>query len=400
MVIDFSVQNFRSINEIQTISFSDKLKVRNKNSIFTSVGIFGPNGSGKTNIMKAFNLFLQAMRQEPKTFPSLFELHQPFAFSENSWNEPSFFQIIFIIDKVKYRYGFTVKNYMNDSVQMQKIQEEWLFFYDNDKSYPIFLRENNILKTYNNLNSNNYPPIAHEHILYLSHVSAYDKSSICYRILKYFNSNTYYNDATTNENLRIFTLQLIEKGEKLGVLNMLEDFGINFHDIDLDRDTPLVYNQIYPASKIETIQKLSNRIVKMNLENNESSGTIRLFDIIGVLYKIFNNKEESSLLILDEIDNDFHPFLVLKFINMFNSPHLNKTNSQILFSSHETHIMTEGKMSKYQFYLTEKNNYTYSTKYYSLGAFKGIKDYGDFTRKYLLGLFGGLPFLRNSSDEN
>ena len=216
--------------------------------------------------------------------------------------------------------------------------------------------------------------------------------------MKYFNSNIYCNDANTNESLRIHTLQLIEKGEKLGILSLMEDFGINFHDIDLDKETAIDYNQIYPTNKIETSRKISDRVVKMNLAHNESSGTIRLFDIVGVLHKIFNENDEASLLILDEIDND--PFIVLKIVEMFNSPKINMNNSQILFSSHETHIMTEGKMSKYQFYLTEKNNYSYSTKYYSLGEFKGINDYGDFTRKYLLGLFGSLPFLRNHSNEN
>ena len=79
---------------------------------------------------------------------------------------------------------------------------------------------------------------------------------------------------------------------------------------------------------------------------------------------------------------------------MFNDPMINKSNSQLLFSSHDTNLMNPMLMRRDQFYLTEKGTDN-STKLYSLADLKGVRNSIDFAKHYLAGHFGGVPILED-----
>ena len=96
--------------------------------------------------------------------------------------------------------------------------------------------------------------------------------------------------------------------------------------------------------------------------------------------------------LLDEIDSHFHPALLINLVNLFNNPRINKSNSQLLFSSHDTNLMAPSIMRRDQFYFTEKN-IDFSTKLYSLADLKGIRNDADFAKQYLAGFYGALPHL-------
>ena len=119
MIVDFSVKNFRSIKELQTLSFvTSGLKSAEKFSgvdinnitniddtqLFKTIGIYGANASGKSNIIKALVYFIKTITNEPSSESNMSSLCDPFLFQDN--DEDSFFQITLIIDNKKFRYGF------------------------------------------------------------------------------------------------------------------------------------------------------------------------------------------------------------------------------------------------------------------------------------------------------
>jgi AAA15 family ATPase/GTPase len=133
--------------------------------------------------------------------------------------------------------------------------------------------------------------------------------------------------------------------------------------------------------------------IHLNLKNNESAGTRKLFDLAGLILSVFNNPTP-VFIILDEIDSNFHPSLLIKLISLFNNPKYNRSNSQLLFTSHDTNLMSLAIMRRDQFYFTEKKD-DESTRLYSLADLKGIRNDADFAKQYLAGYYGAVPVLED-----
>jgi AAA15 family ATPase/GTPase len=84
---------------------------------------------------------------------------------------------------------------------------------------------------------------------------------------------------------------------------------------------------------------------------------------------------------------------------MFNDPQINKSNAQLLFTSHDTNLMSPSLMRRDQFYFAEKDTKE-STRLYSLAELKGIRKDADFAKHYLAGFYGSLPVLSQYIDGN
>jgi AAA15 family ATPase/GTPase len=129
--------------------------------------------------------------------------------------------------------------------------------------------------------------------------------------------------------------------------------------------------------------------VVVDLERDESDGTQKYYNLIGGLYEVF---EKGGIFVSDEIDSNFHPSLLIQVIRLFQDKEVNKTNAQLLFTSHDTNLMNPDLMRRDQFYFTEKNRLEQTTLY-SLADLRGIRNNSDFARQYLAGYYGALPQL-------
>ena len=139
MLIEVKMKNCFSIQEEQVLSLVASNDKQLKGNTFQadnltllkSVAIYGANAAGKSNIIK----IMQAIRvivlhstlmQRGIEFPLM-----PFLLGKDK-EKPSEFEISFIAENVKYRYGFTATQ--------KKILEEWLFAYPNGRMQQWFLR--------------------------------------------------------------------------------------------------------------------------------------------------------------------------------------------------------------------------------------------------------------------
>jgi len=408
MIVEFSVKNFRSIKEMQTISFvATGLKSTNKNAevdennivekdglrLLKTVGIYGANASGKTNVLKALTHFTEVIFREPSTNSFLSPLCKPFYFQEGKQNQESFFQIVLIIEGRKYRYGLTVKK--NDQVRNGNFNEskhiitnEWLYGKKEKNMRLLFKRQ--LREIENKLFAADKIPnsIAYDHNLFLSHAAAFDENGICKKIkdfLAYLRSNT----NGEMEEFRILSIGLVKDSShhKASVLNILSIFNLSYEDILIAKKSDS--EEVHPMEKIA----LKKNNVHLNLGLDESAGTQKLFDLAGLLL-ISLQTNYCPIIVLDEIDSNFHPSLVIKLVNLYNNPATNLTNAQLLFTSHDTNLMSPSIMRRDQFYFTEKNEDD-STRLYSLADLKGIKDDADFARQYLAGYYGAVPVLKD-----
>ena len=413
MIVEFSVKNFRSISDLQTISFVatnlksskeneyvdlNNIVTDNKTRLLKTIGIYGANASGKSNIVKALEYFCEAVSDLPSPESRLFNLAQPFIYQNDSEDTESFFQIVLMLEGKKYRYGFTVKRNLeikknNPNASKEIITNEWLFGPKKTNQGKFFSRENLKVDKSNLPGSENIAPLEYEHTLFLTHAASYNKD-ICAKIRNIIKGSITYQFNIRNDFYRFHSIRQIEDVElKTQFLDFLKSFGLNYDDIYFDRDKETA-NDYYPLEKLfllKTAGHDNTENIVLNMQYHESEGTKKLFDIAGLLLFAFNIKI-GGLIILDEIDSNFHPSLLIKLISFFNDTNINKSNAQLLFTSHDTNLMSPSLMRRDQFYFTEKEE-NEGTRLYSLSELKGIRNDADFAKQYLAGFYGGIPSL-------
>ncbi len=407
MIIQFSIGNYRSFNGIQTINFRatgivSENKTVDANNIaevdgqrlLKTLGVYGANASGKSNLVKGFHFFKRMVKWSLNNEDLFTHIYDPnIQAIENKSDDCGYFQVVILIEGRKYRYGFTLGE--------KEIATEWLFGPDRGNGNYYFSRigkEIEINEEYfpEGLNIP-YDTKLRANTLFLTFCSSYNgqisgsiRDFISYKIK---HTETSDNDSDRNAD----TNKLVEENNKEVVLNWLREAGLDYNDIKIQKNnnrnehpTIIVYKNIYDSHG-----KIIGTI-PMNLKEDESDGTQKYYSFIGKLYKKF---EDGGLLISDEIDSNFHPALLQKIISLFNNPLVNKANAQLLFTSHDTNLMSPEIMRRDQFYFTEKSSND-ETVLYSLSDLKGIRNNADFANQYLAGFYGALPVLGDFIEES
>ncbi len=421
MVIQFSVSNYRSIHKLQTLNFratrlvSEDKDVDNKNisvlnddRILKTIGIYGPNASGKSNILRSFLFFKlmvgQSLNIENLSKNELSSFRQSTVIEEHA----GYFEMVLLIESKKYRYGFSLN-------PNGEINSEWLFG-PADKNETFYFKRKTANEHVRKSDTIDYNPLWFQegeelpleklgnNVLFLSFCASYD-GKISKSIQNFISDkitrepvsrrriNTFRASSTNNH-----TDNLIETGDKNLVLKWLKEAGLPFSDIGLQKVEISGRNYANFVILSKNIYSPEGKVtghIQMNLAEDESDGTQKYYSYIGLLLKKF---EEGGVFVSDEIDSNFHPSLVRKLISDFNNPSINKANAQLLFTSHDTNLMHPEIMRRDQFYFTEKSLMD-ETILYSLSDLKGIRNNADFARQYLAGVYGALPVLKSFMEE-
>ena len=162
MLIEFSVSNYLSIKEAITFSMVASNAVKelesptegvnnifwdknNKNKYLKSAVVYGANGSGKSNLLSAIGFYRRFILSSSNDRQADDEIRTiPFLLSTETENTPSSFEMVFVIDAIRFRYGFEATK--------KTVTSEWLFGFDTEnsnKESSYFTRENQDIKVFN-----------------------------------------------------------------------------------------------------------------------------------------------------------------------------------------------------------------------------------------------------------
>lgn len=418
MLLEFSLGNFRSFNEIQTLDLrATPLKSEDRDidfrnileksgeHILRTVGIYGPNGSGKSNLFRGLVLFCRLVRSSLENEAVMDFASDPFRLGGIFQDNAGFFQVQLLIEDKKYRYGFTLDR--NGGVL-----QEWLFGPAEKNETWYFKRSGQSVESNRERFDEGYQlPLENlrRNTLFLSFVSAYNgaisqliRSFIANQFLIQRNDNRtttfrrFENRIirTTNSDQR--TNNLVREGKAQLVLDWLKSAGLIYKNVSVressDRDREyVIFEKSILNEKGEEIG-----LAEFDLKENESAGTQKFYGLIGRLYQKFT---DGGVIVADEIDNNFHPSLLQQFIRLFNDPEMNKAGAQLIFTSHDTTLLQPDILRRDQIYFTEKSTRDESILY-SLADLKGIRNNSDFARQYLAGFYGALPILHNFKQIN
>lgn len=416
MIIEFSVKNYRSIKDLQTLSLiaapiksknqgldtNNLIQVSEKLSLLKSVAIYGANGSGKSNLVKALITmftFIEKSFQDDEVGKRIFE---PFAFDKYSLQEATFFQLIFICDQVKYRYGFEVLQNI--------VVSEWLFGTPGKKEVYFFTREGSKIQInedkfeegkglVDKTSSNN---------LFLNVCKAFN-GKVSKQIFDYFRFRIGISAGVNDTAFRESTLTMMKDSViKQQIISLLNEADFGIQDISNKRITS---DELSNGSTGELRKKVANEtwefllskrpvfnengeIVgsrELLMDSQESDGTLKFFNYSGAILDALN---DGGALFLDEFDARLHPLLTKKIVEMFNSPIINKNGAQLVFVTHDTNLLDNSLLRRDQIYFTEKNKLS-ETVFYSLVDFKGVRNDASYEKDYINGKYGAIPFLGN-----
>jgi hypothetical protein len=419
MLIEFSVANYRSFKEKVTFSMvaaniSAKDKHLDEANIFAvddelkllkSAAIYGANASGKSNLGKALSFMKWFMVNSSKETQSTEKIGvERFRLSTETEDKPSLFEIVFLIDKKKYRYGFEVNR--------DRVISEWLFYVPKQRETKLFERNNHdfiVSKTYK---ANGIQEKTRDNALFLS-VSAQFNVKIAEQILAWLTNKLKIISGLRDDNHLIDTVQqcLAEDNNKEEILRLIRklDLGIDGVEVQQREITSDILPDIFPdelkkflvksggsATSIGTLhQKFDSHghhtsMELFSLEEQESEGTKKVFALGGPLFDTLSN---GKVLVIDEFDARLHPLINRAIVDLFNSTDTNPNNAQFIFMTHDTNLLSNKIFRRDQIWFTEKNRQG-ATDLYSLAEYNISNDVS-FESDYIKGKYGAIPYIMN-----
>ncbi len=432
MVLEFKVENFRSFKTEQVFSFVAETTKSKPNNVFEvslpkassvrllkSSVIFGANASGKSNFLKAFDA-LQLLVTKSDTFKldENIDCYEPFLLDKDSRNKPTKFDITFLlkddVNYIKYHYAISYNN--------TEIISETLDYHPNIQSANLFKRKRlegdyHEIKRGDDLKKRGVPEKFLKNQLILSKFGS-EPHELLNPVYRFFSELSIGNvlDKINISHLVDVLGQEISKPEN-------ESFAHKLASLIRAGDTQIenIFAGEMSAKEIDFIKhlpfsdKIKDKIIEDNrfriigehkvyehgkvigyehfdFRNNISLGTNAIFAIGGLILKKF---EKGGLIVFDELDNSLHPKISRFFIQLFHNTNTNKSNAQIIFSTHEPLLMDKDMFRSDQIWFTQKNKFGES-ELYSAQDFEGVREDIPFDKWYMAGKFGALPNIQES----
>jgi AAA15 family ATPase/GTPase len=339
--------------------------------------------------------------------------YYPFLLSTESTKQPTFFEIVFLNEDKRFRYGF--------EYNQTEIVNEWLFVGKTPKTEKhLFIRTpegigiSDAFKEGKGLEEK-----TNENRLFLSKV-ADENGKIARQVMDCFvNYNVLSgieHDEYSDFSLKMFDLHSEGYDESLELFKKLQ---LGFKDIEMVKsdftpsDLPKNMSIELKAKIIKdfsgtkttflnTVHNVYNKqgkpifTISWDQKEHESEGTKKIMDFSGPMFDTLLN---GKTLIIDEFDAKLHPLITIYIINLFNNPKTNPNNAQLFFATHDTNLLSTDIFRRDQIWFAEKDDVE-QTDLYSLDNFvfpdgtKVRKD-ANLEKNYIRGRYGAIPFITN-----
>jgi len=413
MLLEFTIGNFKSFREKAALSLAatsdDSLEEANVGTLDSGVrvvkgaGIYGANAGGKSNFIEAITLFRHLVQTSSKES----QLGQPipvrpFRLNSESAKAPTFFEVIFLKNGVRYRYGF-------EATQAAVISE-WLFSQQGSiRETCLFTREaGNIRPRQGFKEGNGLQERTRPNALFLSVVAQFN-GPLAGEVVNFIEQFQTISGALSFQYIG-YTAGLLNVeyyGKAIRELLRLADTGIADlirEDIDkehflqlLPKELPSQLRDLLASNPsataiLRTVHQCFDSkghqagTVEFDMMNEESNGTRQFLAFAG---PFLHTLREGAVLAVDELDASLHPLLTKQLVGLFNSS-ANRRSAQLIFATHDLALLNPKRLRRDQIWFVEKDELGASTLF-SLDEIKGVRKDANFEKEYLVGQFGGVP---------
>lgn len=419
MLLQFKTENFKSFLDEMNFSMTPapkqkdleysilEHKIGNKTyKGLCSAIIYGPNASGKTNIISAMDVFKEIVlkgdirNSDELRSPNISEGKLELIPNNlNRYPKPTKFYIRFVEGELLVEYELKIDlGLFLDRNYQRKIEFESLRI--NDKT--IYERTDQIeffnlksiekyLITEFRENEDSAKAIARNNLneteLFLTNgFKMMFSSKLVSFILEWFEEKfivIYRADAAeikskldNTEGGKVFINRTTNDAAKL--------FGIN--------SNALGYVVPEDGGEPQLCSIFKDNGVAIPAKHFESYGTVRFINMFPFILKAL---VEGSVLVMDEFDANIHPMALMNIINIFHDDDINKKNAQLIFNTHNPIFLNANIVRRDEIKFVERDEETHLSTHYSLSDFKtsgsnGVRKADDYLKHYFLGRYGAV----------
>jgi predicted ATPase len=424
VLIRFEAGNYRSIAENVELSMvavdRDREAAREAprlgESLLTLAAVYGPNASGKSNVVGALVWLRDAVEDSLRFWEDDIPL-EPFAFGAGPATS-SEFVVEMMVDEVRFEYVL--------ELDTNRVLYEGLFHYPEKKRRRIFEREGSDLKLQRGLGGlSGTRELLTERTLALSVARRFNEplvSRFAEEVLRIqvFGQvpgrarlgalpasgwrprarltgkalTTRWFDGMEDSQPSLFSplpdeekkWSVLSRRERALALLRLADLGIE--DVVIDEQQLVHPNsgEIRTHRRLRLVHRSGDSAVPLDF-SAESEGTRTWFGLIG---SVLTALQAGSIVIFDELDASLHPTLSAELLRIFRSRVTNPYGAQLIFTSHDTSLLNH--LNRDEVWLTEKRT-DGSTRLGALADFAGerVRKSQNLESAYLHGRFGALP---------
>jgi len=444
MLIGFSVSNYRSFCDTQTISLlagrvtrhKDHIILNGNKKILKSALIYGANASGKSNLIKAVH-FSRKIILNGLEKVDLRKQH--FRIRNETYCRPGVFEYRILTNGKEYSYGLA------GSYEREEIISEWLVRMEGSGK-EIYLYNREVEEDgKSHVSTEVVQKRTEENIRLKIYLEDFG-----WNISDTFRKKTILSDIAErgNEQKGIFAeiadvykwfrnMIILFPGTKYGGLNdvisdedtkeifagLLSYFDTGIESVEgqqqeMDFDKileklpkerlekiksdisckvsrhPVMFNmnqKMYVLRKDENGNIVYNKMLLNhgNMEDlfeyaDESDGTKRLFDLIPLFYE----SGDDCVILIDEIDRSLHTNITKRFLEMFYTLTVTE-KKQMIATTHDTNLLDLDLMRQDEIWFVERQE-DHSSGIYSLNKFRARFD-KKIDREYLVGRYGAVP---------
>ena len=408
MLHEFSVENFRSIKERKTLclqaqeigeDIEGNVACELEYNILKSLSVYGANSSGKSNLLAAVSAMRIIVISSAKLNEGEELFYRPFLLSETD-NEPTLFEIVFTQSGYCYRYGFTYTLY--------KIEEEWLYRSTTPSSQEemLFLRSLNEVETDNKLfaEGRDNEKILNGNRLFLS-LCAQLRGEISNSLMLWFSYSLNVISGLKSSNLPFYSRNWFaeDNDNRDKALEFFKKLQLGFENLAVRQKQ--IKSSFTDEKVVNALFSIHNKYnskgeicgsIERYFEDMESEGSKNLFNLTG---PIFSTLHSGSVLAVDELDAKMHPLISQYIIRLFNNSESNPHNAQLIFSTHDTHLLSSKLLRRDQIWFTEKDNKEQTDLYcltdIVLSDGSVPRNDTNYEKNYIAGRYGAIPYIIN-----
>ena len=417
MLIEFSVENFMSIKDEARLSLAaGPGKEHRETHVMTpelnegvrsiplvrSAAIYGANAAGKTNLILALGAmrhFIVESARELRVRPVT-----PFRFAPECEGKPTTFEVVGIANHMRFQYGFSA---IGDIVT-----EEWLYAWPRGRIQFWFERTTDSgmvrYKFGDKLSGDKevWRRATRRNALLLSTAVTLNSEQLR-PVYDWFSSNLFVTGLGGWEH--DFSVEWCRSNRKAELIQFLRaaDLAIDDVRVDVEDFSPAILPEDMPKELTHRVrEELSGaKVVQVHMSHgtrhgqsveldlgDESHGTQKMFALAAPWIDTFDN---GHVIAVDELHNSLHPALVRFLVDRFHDPELNANGAQLLFTTHDTSILSQDVFRRDQIWFCERNA-RQETNLFPLTDFRPRRGVENLERAYLGGRYGAVPYVRPS----